>query len=122
MTLYCISQSTRLTTKAAKLSALTAAILIMQSNSALAATDLLSIINNTAQASYSVNGETDVTLKATSNQVRVKSSTLAEYGVTLSKSFTQTVSPGATASWINVLSNTSYNDQTIELSLAAPTT
>ena len=122
MTLYCISQSTRLTTKAAKLSALTAAILIMQSNSALAATDLLSIINNTAQASYNVNGEKDVTLKSTSNKVQVKSSTLAEYGITLSKPLRQTVSPGATASWINVLSNTSYNDQTIELSLAAPAT
>ncbi len=122
MTLYCISQSTRLTTKAAKLSALTAAILIMQSNSALAATDLLSVIDNTAQASYNVNGDTKVTLESTSNKVRVKSSALPEYGITLSKPLRQTVSPGATASWINVLSNTSYNDQTIELSLAAPTT
>ena len=123
MTFYCISQSTRLTTKAAKLSALTAAILIMQSNSAVAAPSaLLSIIDNTAQASYNVNGKTDLILNATSNKVRVKASTLVEYGVSLSTSPKQTVTPGALVSWTNVLSNTSYSDQTIELTLIAPAT
>ncbi|WP_227677653.1 DUF11 domain-containing protein [Psychrobacter sp. H8-1] len=123
MTLHCIAQSTRLSAKVAKLSALTAAILIMQSNSAAAATsDVLSIIDNIANASYTVNNQTDNTLKSESNRVRVKASALSEYGINLSKSPRQTVAPGNTASWVNVLTSNSYNIQTVDLRLTVPDT
>ncbi|WP_201596419.1 DUF11 domain-containing protein [Psychrobacter fulvigenes] len=123
MTLHCIAQSTRLSAKVAKLSALTAAILIMQSNSAAAATsDVLSIIDNIANASYTVNNQTDNTLKSESNRVRVKASALSEYGINLSKSPRQTVAPGNTASWVNVLTSNSYNIQTVDLRLTIPDT
>ncbi|WP_299187451.1 hypothetical protein [uncultured Psychrobacter sp.] len=123
MTFHCKSQSTRLSAKAAKLSALTAAILFMQSNSATAATsDLLSIIDNIAKASYNVNNQTGVTLSSESNKVRVKASDLPEYGINLSKSLLKTVAPGDTASWVNVLTSNSYNTQTVDLTLKVPDT
>ncbi|MGM8908832.1 SdrD B-like domain-containing protein [Psychrobacter sp. 1U1] len=121
MTLHCITQSTRLSAKAAKLSALTAAILIMQSNSAMAATsDVLSIIDNIANAQYYVNNDKDVLLTSTSNQVKVQASALEKYDLRLSQSPLQTVASGSEVIWKNVLTNNSYSDETIALSYDIP--
>ncbi|MGM8884380.1 hypothetical protein ACS8FD_00385 [Psychrobacter sp. 1U2] len=89
----------------------------MQSNIAIAADDTnpnLQIIKNTANASYDVGS---VEQSSTSNQVQVKSSALPEYGIELTQPLIQTVEPNATVHWINVLKNTSYSNQTVELSL-----
>lgn len=121
MTFHCKSQSTRLSAKAVKLSALTAAILIMQSNSATAATsDVLSIIDNIAKASYNVNSQTGVTLSSESNKVRVKASALPKHSIKLSQSPRQTVASGNKVTWKNVLTNNSYSDETIALSYDLP--
>ncbi|MGP4787591.1 hypothetical protein ACTXGJ_00515 [Psychrobacter sp. 1Y11] len=89
----------------------------MQSNIAIAADDTnpnLQIIKNTANASYDVGS---VEQSNSSNQVQVKSSALPEYGIELTQPLIQTVEPGTTVSWVNVLKNTSYNNQTVELTL-----
>ena len=57
----------------AKVSALTLAMFLMQSNTTLAAPNpLLQIIENTANASYVVNNGTNFNLNSTSNQVSVQ--------------------------------------------------
>jgi uncharacterized repeat protein (TIGR01451 family) len=89
----------------------------MQSNIAIAADDTnpnLQIIKNTANASYAVDA---VEQSSTSNQVQVKSSALPEYGIELTQPLIQTVEPNTTVNWVNVLKNTSYSNQTVELSL-----
>ncbi|WP_298971874.1 hypothetical protein [uncultured Psychrobacter sp.] len=89
----------------------------MQSNIAIAADDTnpnLQIIKNTANASYDVGS---VEQSSTSNQVQVKSSALPEYGIELTQPLIQTVEPNTTVNWVNVLKNTSYSNQTVELSL-----
>ncbi|WP_299330310.1 hypothetical protein [uncultured Psychrobacter sp.] len=89
----------------------------MQSNIAIAADNTnpnLQIIKNTANASYAVDA---VEQSSTSNQVQVKSSALPEYGIELTQPLIQTVEPNTTVNWVNVLKNTSYSNQTIELSL-----
>ncbi|MGP5554142.1 hypothetical protein [Psychrobacter celer] len=89
----------------------------MQSNIAIAADDTnpnLQIIKNTANASYAVDS---VEQSSTSNQVKVKSSALPEYGIELTQPLIQTVEPNTTVNWVNVLKNTSYSSQTVELSL-----
>ncbi|WP_298738449.1 hypothetical protein [uncultured Psychrobacter sp.] len=94
----------------------------MQSNIAIAADDTnpnLQIIKNTANASYDVGA---VEQSSTSNQVQVKSSHLPEYGIELTQPATQTVEPSTTVNWINVLKNTSYSDQTVDLTLTVPDT
>ncbi|AMN67693.1 DUF11 domain-containing protein [Psychrobacter sp. P11G5] len=121
MTFHCIAQSTRLSAKAAKLSALTAAILIMQSNSAAAATsDVLSIIDNIANAHYYVSNDKAVLLTSTSNQVKVQASALEKYDLRLSQSPLQTVASGSEVIWKNLLTNNSYSDETIALSYDIP--
>jgi len=120
MTLSVINTSKHITLCTAKISALSLAMLLMQSNIAIAADDInpnLQIINNIANASYNVNNKTDVTLSSTSNQVQVKSSALPEYGIELTQPLIQTVEPGTTVNWINVLKNISYSNQTVELTL-----
>ncbi|WP_227697455.1 DUF11 domain-containing protein [Psychrobacter celer] len=115
-----MTPSNRIALRTAKISALSFAMLLMQSNIAIAADDInpnLQIINNIANASYNVNNKTDVSLSSTSNQVQVKSSALPEYGIELTQPLIQTVEPGTTVNWINVLKNTSYSNQTVELSL-----
>ncbi|TXD98158.1 DUF11 domain-containing protein [Psychrobacter frigidicola] len=60
MTFYCTAQSTCLSTKATKLSALTVAMLLMHSNSAVAATSsALTTNDNTAKAQYHINNNID---------------------------------------------------------------
>lgn len=107
----------------AKVSALTLAMLLMQSNTALAAPgSLVQLIDNVANASYTVKNQSDVTIKSDSNKVRVKASALPEYGIELTQPATQTVEPSTTVNWINVLKNTSYSDQTVDLTLTVPDT
>nr|WP_299039509.1 hypothetical protein [uncultured Psychrobacter sp.] len=112
-----MTQSKHLPARTAKVSALTLAMLLMQSNIAIAADDTnpnLQIIKNTANASYDVGS---VEQSSTSNQVKVKSSALPEYGIELSQPLIQTVEPNTTVNWVNVLKNTSYSMQTVELTL-----
>ena len=119
MTKSLMTLSNRATLHTAKISALSFAMLLMQSNTASAATDsLVQLINNTAQASYNVDSETSTTISTDSNQVQVKASALPEYGISLTQHALRTVMPNTQVSWINVLSNTSYSDQTVELTLA----
>ena len=122
MTTHIVNTSKHITLGTAKISALSLAMLLMQSNTAFAATsDALQIINNIANASYNVGNESDVTLTSDSNQVQVKASALAEYGIDLTEPSRQTIEPGKTVNWVNVLKNTSYSDQTIDLTLTVPT-
>ena len=123
MTSRVINTSKHITHSTAKISALSFAMLLMQSNIAIAADDInpnLQIINNIANASYNVNNKTDVSLSSTSNQVSVQSSAFPQYGISLTSPPRKTISPGSTASWKNVLTNTSYSDQTIDLTLTVP--
>lgn len=117
MTSHVINTSKHITHSTAKISALSFAMLLMQSNIAIAADDTnpnLQIIKNTANASYAVDS---VEQSSTSNQVKVKSSALPEYGIELTQPLIQTVEPNTTVNWVNVLKNTSYSSQTVELSL-----
>lgn len=121
MTLSTMTSSNRTTLCSAKISALSLAMFLMQSNTALAASNpLLQIIENTANASYVVNNGTNFNLSSTSNQVSIQSSAFPQYGISLTAPPRKTVSPGLTASWKNVLTNTSYSDQTIDLALTVP--
>ena len=122
MTLSITTPSNRTSLCTAQISALSLAMLFIQSNPAFAAPNaLVELINNTAQAIYHVNNDTNVGLSSTSNQVQVKSSALPEYGITLESSALQTVEPNTQVSWKNVLTNTSYSTETIELKLTVPT-
>lgn len=129
MTLSTMTPSNRTALCTAKISALSLAMLLMQSNMAFAATDSnsaanpnLQIINNIANATYNVSSQSDVAISSTSNQVQVKASALPEYGISLSQQPLLTVMPNALVNWVNVLSNTSYSNQTVELTLnVAPT-
>ena len=114
---------THTSSRTARVSALTLAMLLMQSNTAQAASQsVLQLIDNVANASYTVNDQSDVTLQSDSNKVRVKASALPEYGIELTQPATQTVEPSTTVNWINVLKNTSYSDQTVDLTLTVPDT
>ena len=120
MTLSTLTPSNRGTLCTAKISALSLAMLLMQSNIAMAvvaANPNLQIINNTAKASYNVDNKSDVVLSTTSNQVQVKASALPEYGISLTRPPVQTVAPNTIVNWLNVLTNTSYSDETVELTL-----
>ncbi|QUY52611.1 DUF11 domain-containing protein [Psychrobacter pacificensis] len=115
MTKSLMTPSNRITLHTAKISALTAAMLLMQSNMAFAApTTLVQTINNIANASYDVNS---IKQNSISNQVQIKASALSEYGINLTQQPVRTVAPNTLVNWVNVLSNTSYSDQTIELTL-----
>ncbi|GLR27922.1 hypothetical protein GCM10007915_01600 [Psychrobacter pacificensis] len=110
-----MTPSNRITLHTAKISALTAAMLLMQSNMAFAApTTLVQTINNIANASYDVNS---IKQNSISNQVQIKASALSEYGINLTQQPVRTVAPNTLVNWVNVLSNTSYSDQTVELTL-----
>ena len=115
MTKSLMTPSNRTTLHTAKISALTAAMLLMQSNMAFAApTTLVQTINNIANASYDVNS---IKQNSISNQVQVKASALPEYGINLTQQPLRTVAPNTLVNWVNVLSNTSYSSQTVELTL-----
>ena len=94
MTSTVINTSKSITLCTAKISALSFAMLLMQSNTASAATDtLVQLINNTAQASYNIDSETSTTISTDSNQVQVKASNLPEYGISLTQHALRTVMP-----------------------------
>lgn len=135
----------RCVTLSAQLATLPLAILLIQANHAHAATttaidatatdasiaaaaqpaqssSLLQIIDNIANAIYSVGSDNLISIPTTSNQVTVKSSTLPEYGITLTQPPLQTLTAGSTVTWLNVLTNTSYSDETIDLVWTAPAT
>ena len=115
MTKSLMTPSNRITLHTAKISALTAAMLLMQSNMAFAApSTLVQTINNIANASYDVNS---IKQNSISNQVQVKASALPEYGINLTQQPLRTVAPNTMVNWVNVLSNTSYSSQTVELTL-----
>lgn len=121
MTLSVMTPSNRIALCTAKISALSLAMLLMQSNIALAAPNpLLQSIKNTAEASYIISNGTNFNLNSTSNQVNVQSSAFPQYGISLTSPPTKTIAPGSTVSWKNLLTNTSYSDQTIDLSLTIP--
>ena len=120
MTRSTMTPSNRTALCTAKISALSVAMLLMQSNMAFAAANpLVQIIDNLANIDYDVEA---VKQHGTSNQVQVKVSALPEYGISLTKQPLLTVLPNALVNWVNVLSNTSYSNQTVELTLdVAPT-
>ncbi|WP_201624223.1 SdrD B-like domain-containing protein [Psychrobacter immobilis] len=120
MTRSTMTQSNRIALCTAKISALSVAMLLMQSNMAFAAVNpLVQIIDNLANVDYDVEA---VKQHGTSNQVKVKVSALPEYGIDLTQQPLLTVMPNALVNWVNVLSNTSYSNQTVELTLnVAPT-
>ncbi|MGP5549477.1 hypothetical protein ACTXNE_02160 [Psychrobacter namhaensis] len=110
--------------RSVQISALTLAMLLIQSNIAIAdnastpaANPQLQIINNIANASYHVNSQNDTAIATASNQVQVKASHLPEYGIGLTQQPVHTVMPNALVNWVNVLSNTSYSNQTVKLTL-----
>lgn len=118
MTFSVLNTSKSLTSCTAKVSALTFAMLLMQSNTVFAAPNAnVQLIDNIANASYSVNGQTSITISSTSNQVQVRSSALPEFGITLSQLPVKTVAPNTIVNWSNTLTNTSFSDQTVELTL-----
>ena len=121
MTSSVINTSKSLTSGTAKVSALTLAMLLMQSNMAFAAPNTaVQTINNIANASYYVDSQATIVISSTSNQVSVQSSAFPQYGISLTSPLTKTIAPGSTVSWKNLLTNTSYSDQTIDLSLTIP--
>ena len=108
MTKSLMTPSNRTALCTAKISALSLAMLLMQSNMAFAApTTLVQTINNIANASYDVNS---IKQNSISNQVQVKASALPEYGINLTQQpLRSTVAPNTLVNWVNVLSNTSYS-------------
>ncbi|SJN36840.1 SdrD B-like domain-containing protein [Psychrobacter sp. JB385] len=113
MTLSIMTPSNRTALCTAKISALTAAMLLMQSNTAFAAPSaLVQTINNIANVNYVVDS---IKQNGISNKVQVKASALPEYGISLTQQPLHTVAPNTLVSWSNVLSNTSYSNQNVEL-------
>ena len=123
MTAHLMTSFKHMPLRTAKVSALTLAMFLMQSNTALAAPNpLLQFIENTANASYVVNNGTNFNLNSTSNQVSVNSSVPIVYNISLTQPPVQTIAPGANVSWLNILKNTSDGDATVELSWSIPST
>ena len=119
MTSHVLNTSKHITHSTAKISALSFAMLLMQSNTALAAPgSLVQLIDNVANASYTVNDQTNLTLKSDSNKVRVKASEFGEYDIELNPATLQTVAPGDKVYWKNELINKSSNEiLNVEISL-----
>ena len=118
MTFTVNNTSKSITSSTAKVSALTLAMLLMQSNMAFAAPNAaVQDITNIANANYNVDGQTGLTIVNTSNPVQVRASALPEFGITLSQFPVKTVAPNTVVNWANTLTNTSFSDQTVELTL-----
>lgn len=118
MTLSTMTPSNRNSLRTAKISALSVAMLLMQSNIAFAAPNsLVQIIDNLANVAYDVEA---IKQLGTSNVVQVKSSALPEYGVSLNQETLRTVAPNTLVNWTKTLRNTSFSDETIELTLDVP--
>ena len=115
MTRSTMTPSNRTALCTAKISALSVAMLLMQSNMAFAApSSLVQTIDNIASVSY-VFGST--TQNGTSNLVQVQSSALPKFGISLTQDPAQTVAPNTVVNWTNTLSNTSFSEQTVALTL-----
>ncbi|MBO6225164.1 MAG: DUF11 domain-containing protein, partial [Psychrobacter sp.] len=66
---------------------------------------------------YNVSKQNDIAITSASNKVQVKVSNLPEYGISLTQQPLLTVMPNALVNWVNVLTNTSYSDETVKLTL-----
>ena len=120
MTLSTMTPSNRTALCTAKISTLSLAMLLMQSNIAIAAdasNPNLQIINNIANASYNVGNQNEVAISSTSNLVQIQSSKLPQYGISLNQQTLRTVAPNTWVNWNKTLSNTSFSDETVELTL-----
>ncbi|MDO5768583.1 MAG: hypothetical protein Q4P13_03695 [Psychrobacter sp.] len=111
----------------AGLTAVAAAMLLMQSNNVLAANPsignpAITEIENIAKSVYGVNGDKSIPLTANSNAVLVQSSSLQKFALVLTQPPVQTVPAGTTVNWVNVLTNSSYSDETVELTYRYPET
>lgn len=111
------------------LTSLTLAMLLIQSNSTLAATQIVAgsssgpiKVDNIANARYGVNGDSSVVLSSQSNQVHLEASSLPRFALDITQPPIQTVTAGTTVKWVNVLTNSSYSDETIDLSYLYPDT
>ena len=111
------------------LTSLTLAMLLIQSNSTLAATQIVAAtssgpikVDNIANARYGVNGDSSVVLSSQSNQVHLEASSLPRFALDITQPPIQTVTAGTTVKWVNVLTNSSYSDETIDLSYLYPDT
>lgn len=111
------------TGKAVKLSSLAVAMLVIQSNHALAAqADFVKPIRNIAGATYTVNGNNSLVFRADSNQVQVEALLLPEYAVKITQPPIQTIEAGQPISWVNTLTNTGAKDETVNLTFGVPQT
>ena len=79
-------------------------------------------IENIAKSVYGVNGDKSIPLTANSNAVLVQSSSLQKFALVLTQPPVQTVPAGTTVNWVNVLTNSSYSDETVELTYRYPET
>ena len=104
---------------APKLSALTVAMLLMQSHSALAAPIVVDTINNTADARYAIS-DTQTVFGVASNTVQLQTANVAQYGISLSGGSQQTVMAGETIVWKNTITNTGYDTVTVDLTFDYP--
>ncbi|WP_227429640.1 DUF11 domain-containing protein [Psychrobacter sp. I-STPA6b] len=99
---------------------LTASMLLMQMNAAVAENGNGSFfINNTATSSHSID---NIDFNNTSNEVTATVHTLPIYSVVLSQPAKQIVSPGQQVEWLNILTNNGSYDETVELSFSVPST
>ncbi|GAA0797246.1 hypothetical protein GCM10009110_01410 [Psychrobacter piscatorii] len=112
----CIVPSTHLV---AKLSALTVAMLLMQSHSAFAAPVIIDTINNTADARYTIN-DTQTTLSVASNTVQLQTVNADQYSISFDAGSKQTVMAGSKVTWKNTITNTGYDAVTINLNFNYP--
>ncbi|WP_352338330.1 SdrD B-like domain-containing protein [Psychrobacter sp. 16-MNA-CIBAN-0192] len=122
MTIHRFTQSICLSKTVIKLSVLTTAMLLMQSNFAMAASSPLVIsIDNIASAKYHFQNDR-MPLTTTSNRVQVQASPLQKHDILLTKASQQTITAGDTVRWKNTLTNNSYSEETILLSYDYPNT
>jgi len=122
MIISCIAKPIRFTSKAAKLSTLSAAVLLIQSNLAHADATVLHTIENIAKAQYQVNNDGSSLFKTTSNQVQAQTSAFDKYALSLSSFPRQTLAAGSIAVWKNTLTNTGLSNATVVLNFDAPGT
>lgn len=111
-----VSSSRNLSYRIGALTTLATSMLLMQANIAMAA-PVVTIIKNTAQVSFNINDQNGKLFSSSSNTVQVEVSTPIVYGLSLSQGVQKTISPGAIASWVNVLKNTSTDEATFNMSL-----
>ena len=116
---HAISSSRNPRFRIGALTTLATSMLLMQANMVHAEDGKGVIdINNTASVSYhSADGSVQAGI---SNKVNITAFTLPQHAITLTQPLSKTVSVGATAEWINVLSNNGTYDETISLSYDYP--